>query len=41
MMGVEPARCLVFDDGAPGIRAAIAAGMSYVQVPGPAEGELP
>ncbi len=32
-MGVDPAECLVFEDGKPGIEAAIAAGMSWVFVP--------
>ncbi len=32
-MGVEPARCLVFEDAAPGMRAAEAAGMKYEKVP--------
>ncbi|MBL9160050.1 MAG: HAD-IA family hydrolase [Verrucomicrobiales bacterium] len=32
-MGVDPADCLVFEDGKPGIEAAIAAGMSWVFVP--------
>jgi beta-phosphoglucomutase family hydrolase len=31
-MGVEPARCLVFEDAEPGMRAAVAAGMRYVKV---------
>jgi HAD superfamily hydrolase (TIGR01509 family) len=31
-MGVEPARCLVFEDGKPGIQAAEAAGMRWVLV---------
>jgi beta-phosphoglucomutase-like phosphatase (HAD superfamily) len=33
LMGVEPAHCLVFEDGEPGIQAAKAAGMKYVFVP--------
>jgi HAD superfamily hydrolase (TIGR01509 family) len=32
-MGVAPARCLVFEDGVPGIEAAQAAGMACVIVP--------
>ncbi len=32
-MGVEPAKCLVFEDAEPGMRAAEAAGMRYVKVP--------
>jgi beta-phosphoglucomutase family hydrolase len=31
-MGVEPTRCLVFEDGKPGIQAAEAAGMKWVLV---------
>lgn len=30
---VDPARCLAFDDSDPGVRAAVAAGMTVVQVP--------
>lgn len=37
-MGVEPSRCLVFDDGPVGFRAAEAAGMRWVRVPQPARG---
>lgn len=33
LMGVEPGRCLVFEDGEPGIQAAEAAGMRWVHVP--------
>ena len=32
-MGVAPARCLVFEDAEPGMRAAEAAGMRWVRVP--------
>jgi beta-phosphoglucomutase family hydrolase len=32
-MGVPPAKCLVFEDAEPGIRAAEAAGMKWVRVP--------
>ena len=32
-MGVEAARCLVFEDAEPGMRAAEAAGMKWVRVP--------
>lgn len=32
LMGVEPARCMVFEDGKPGIEAAQAAGMKWVLV---------
>jgi HAD superfamily hydrolase (TIGR01509 family) len=31
-MGVVPGRCLVFEDAAPGIQAAEAAGMKWVHV---------
>lgn len=37
-MGVEPSRCLVFDDGPVGFRAAEAAGMQWVRVPQPGRG---
>ncbi len=32
VMGVPPARCLVFEDAAPGFQAAMAAGMKYIDV---------
>lgn len=32
LMGVAPAECVVFEDGAPGMRAAAAAGMDAVSV---------
>jgi HAD superfamily hydrolase (TIGR01509 family) len=32
-MGVDPSDCLVFEDGKPGIEAAVAAGMGWVFVP--------
>lgn len=31
-LGVDPARCMVFEDGDPGVQAAIAAGMKWVRV---------
>jgi HAD superfamily hydrolase (TIGR01509 family) len=31
-LGISPERCMVFEDGEPGVQAAIAAGMSYVRV---------
>ena len=33
LMGVSPAKCLVFEDADPGMRAAQAAGMKFVHVP--------
>ncbi|AWV08569.1 HAD family hydrolase [Marilutibacter maris] len=32
-LGVEPARCVVLEDSVPGVRAALAAGMTPIQVP--------
>lgn len=32
-LGVEPARCVVLEDSGPGVRAALAAGMTPIQVP--------
>jgi len=33
LMGVAPEQCLVFEDADPGMRAAVAAGMRFVEVP--------
>ncbi|MBF6023915.1 HAD family hydrolase [Lysobacter niastensis] len=32
-LGVDPVRCVVLEDSAPGVRAALAAGMTPIQVP--------
>ena len=40
-MGVEPTDCLVFEDAAPGIQAAEAAGMRWVHVPSRPKGSGP
>ncbi|WP_281368150.1 HAD family hydrolase [Marilutibacter spongiae] len=33
ILGVDPARCVVLEDSVPGVRAALAAGMTPIQVP--------
>ena len=32
LLGVNPAKCMVFEDGDPGVQAAIAAGMEWIRV---------
>lgn len=31
-LGVDPARCLVFEDGNPGVQSAVAAGMQWIRI---------
>lgn len=31
-LGVDPSRCLVFEDGNPGVQAAVAAGMQWIRI---------